>query len=172
MFEELGWTTVSAVEETFGAPSPGLAAANREVYLLLKEGIKLSVPKTDLTPLPGRGGEGVRSGGQKTERLRMIDWEQPANNDFLLVSQFSVTGARRGKSRRMNEEVGTASDHPSTFILHPCPRLVVIKLKQPGVPARTAFDENMTHYKQQIPALFWFNALLIESNGTDIRIND
>ncbi|MHB9008544.1 MAG: type I restriction endonuclease [Limisphaerales bacterium] len=39
--------------------------------------------------------EGVRSngGGQKTERLRMVDWEQPANNDFLLVSQFSVTGA-------------------------------------------------------------------------------
>jgi type I restriction enzyme, R subunit len=26
-------------------------------------------------------------------RLRVIDWEQPASNDFLLVSQFSVTGA-------------------------------------------------------------------------------
>lgn len=28
-----------------------------------------------------------------SERLRVIDWEHPANNDFLLVSQFSVTGA-------------------------------------------------------------------------------
>jgi len=28
------------------------------------------------------------------------------------------------------------------------------------VPARAAFDENLTHYKQQIPALFWFNAPL------------
>jgi type I site-specific restriction-modification system R (restriction) subunit len=37
-------------------------------------------------------------GGQNTERLRVMDWEQPANNDFLLVSQFSVTGAR-GKCR-------------------------------------------------------------------------
>ena len=43
--------------------------------------------------------------------------------------------------------------------------LVVIELKKPGVPVRTAFDENLTHYKQQIPAVFWFNALLIASNG-------
>jgi hypothetical protein len=48
--------------------------------------------------------------------------------------------------------------------------LVVIELKKPGVPARAAFDENLTHYKQQIPALFWFNALLIASNGTDSRV--
>jgi type I restriction enzyme R subunit len=37
---------------------------------------------------------------------------------------------------------------------------VVIELKKPGVPACAAFDENLTHYKQQIPALFWFNAPL------------
>ena len=53
--------------------------ANREVYLLLKEGIKASVPDRE-------------HGGQKTERLRVVDWEQPENNDFLLVSQLSVTG--------------------------------------------------------------------------------
>jgi len=48
--------------------------------------------------------------------------------------------------------------------------LVVIKLKKPSVPARAAFDENLTHYKQQIPALFCFNAMLIASNGTDSRV--
>jgi type I restriction enzyme R subunit len=47
---------------------------------------------------------------------------------------------------------------------------VVIELKKPGVPARAAFDENLTHYKQQIPSLFWSNALLIASNGTDSRV--
>jgi len=31
-------------------------------------------------------------------RLRVIDWEQPANNDLLLVSQFSVTGMKRKKA--------------------------------------------------------------------------
>ena len=48
--------------------------------------------------------------------------------------------------------------------------LVVIELKKPCVPARAAFDENLTHYKQQIPTRFWFNALLIASNGTDSSV--
>ena len=48
--------------------------------------------------------------------------------------------------------------------------LVVIEFKKPGVPARAAFDENLTHYKAEIPQLLWFNALLIASNGTDSRV--
>jgi len=121
-----------------------LEAANREVYLLLKEGIKVSVPDKE-------------RGGQKTERLRVIDWEHPANNDFLLVSQLSVTGALYTCRPDL---VGFVNGLP----------LVVIELKKPGVPTRVAFDENLTHYKQQIPSLFWFNALLIASNGTDSRV--
>ena len=222
LFAELGWQTVSALEETFGAPSPGLAAtlshpmgegaslgretkgevvlvsrlraalerlnpalppeaitaavdeltrdrsamsleaANREVYRFLKEGIPVSVADREEStphpgPLPGRGGEGIRRGGQKAERVRVIDWEQPANNDFLLVSQFSVTGALYTCRPDL---VGFVNGLP----------LVVIELKKPGVPARAAFDENLTHYKAEIPQLFWFNALLIASNGTDSRV--
>ena len=55
------------------------------------------------TPSPRRG-EG--KGGQETLRVRVIDWEQPANNDFLLVSQFSVTGAR-DKCRMTNFDCRT-----------------------------------------------------------------
>ena len=195
LFAELGWQTVSALEETFGAtgtllretkgevvlvsrlraalerlnpalPSEAvtaavddltrdrsamsLEAANREVYLLLKEGIKVSVLENETQGLRERG-------GQKTERLRVIDWEQPANNDFLLVSQFSVTGALYTCRPDL---VGFVNGLP----------LVVIELKKPGVPARAAFDENLTHYKAEIPQLFWFNALLIASNGTDSRV--
>ena len=87
----------------------------------------------------------------------MIDWEQSANNDFLLVSQFSVTGALYTCRPDL---VGFVNGLP----------LVVIELKKPGVPARAAFDENLTHYKAEIPQLFWFNALLIASNGTDSRV--
>jgi hypothetical protein len=32
------------------------------------------------------------------------------------------------------------------------------------------FDENLTHYQPQIPGPFWFNALLIASNGTDAKV--
>lgn len=188
LFAELGWQTVLASEEVFGAsgslgressgevvlvprlrtalkrlnptlPSEaidaaideltrdrgamGLASANREVYLLLKEGIKVSVPDGH--------------GGQKTERLRVIDWENPANNDFLLVSQFSVTGALY---TRRPDLVGFVNGLP----------LVVIELKKPSVAARNAFDDNLTCYKSDIPQLFYYTALLIASNGTDSRV--
>jgi len=153
--------TAAVDELTRDRSAMSLEAANREVYRLLKEGIKASVPESDSTPhpgpLPGRGGEGVRSGGQKAERVRVIDWEQPANNDFLLVSQFSVIGALYTCRPDL---VGFVNGLP----------LVVIELKKPGVPARAAFDENLTHYKAEIPQLFWFNALLIASNGTDSRV--
>ncbi len=92
--------------------------------------------------------------------MRVIDWEQPANNDFLLVNQFSVTGA-----------LYTCRPDLVAFV-NGLP-LVVIELKKPGVPARAAFDENLTSYKHPqngIPTLFVFNALLVASNGTDSRV--
>jgi type I restriction enzyme R subunit len=124
--------TAAVDELTRDRSAMSLEAANREVYLLLKEGFKVSVPDRE-------------RGGQKTERLRVIDWERPENNDFLLVSQFSVTGALYTCRPDL---VGFVNGLP----------LLVVELKKPGVPARTAFDENLTHYKQQIPALFWYNA--------------
>ena len=189
LFATLGWQTVSALEETFGAGgtlgretkgevvlverlqaaltrlNPGLPAeaiqtaidelardrsamsleaANREVYRLLKEGIPVSIPDRE-------------HGGQKAERLRVLDWEYPEQNDFLLVSQFSVVG-RLYTCRP--DLVGFVNGLP----------LVVIELKKPGVPERTAFDENLKHYKHEIPSLFWYSALLIASNGTASRV--
>lgn len=189
LFAALGWRTVSAMDEIFGIDGTlgretkgevvlmarlraaltqlnptlpdeaiiaamdelardrsamSLEAANREVYGLLKEGIAVWVPDRE-------------HGGQKAERLRVVDWQQPQNNDFLLVSQFSVTGALYTCRPDL---VGFVNGMP----------WVVIELKKPGVPARAAFDENLTHYKQQVPSLFWFNALMIASNGTDSRV--
>ena len=98
--------TAAVDELTRDRSAMSLEAANREVYRLLKEGIPVSVRDTDSTSgraeLPLRqsvpGGAATPPyqagrGGQTTVRVRVIDWEQPANNEFLLVSQFSVTGA-------------------------------------------------------------------------------
>jgi type I site-specific restriction-modification system R (restriction) subunit len=72
-----------------------------------------------------RGGEGVhsKSGGHKTEHLRIVDWEHPSNNNFVLVSQFSITGA-----------LYTCRPDLVGFV-HGLP-LVVIELKKPGARAR------------------------------------
>ncbi|MBK7780819.1 MAG: type I restriction endonuclease subunit R [Ardenticatenia bacterium] len=189
LFADLGWQTVSAMEERFGPggtlgretkgevvlvdrlraalgrfnpelppqaidsavdsitrdrSAMSLEAANREVYRLLKDGISVSVPNRE-------------QGGQKTERLRVVDWAQPEQNDFLLVSQLSVVG---NLYTCRPDLVGFVNGLP----------WVVVELKKPGVPARAAFDDNITHYKREIPQLFWFNALLIASNGTDSRV--
>ena len=124
-----------------------LAAANRDVYELLKQGVQVSVPD------PERG-------GQKTERVRVVDWENPAANDFLLVSQMTITG-----------QLYTCRPDLIGF-LNGLP-LVVMEFKKPGVPARAALEENITSYKHPlngIPALFWFNGLIIASNGAESRV--
>ena len=121
-----------------------LVAANREVYGLLKDGIEVTV--ADAT-----------SGGQEPERVRIIDWDNPLANDFLLVGQLSVTGSLY---TRRPDLVGFVNGLP----------FVVIELKKPGVPAQQAFDDNLTCYKADIPQLFWFNSLMIASNGTESHI--
>ena len=198
LFSALGWQTMSALDETFGSGgtlgretrgevvltdrlrtvltrlNPGVPAeaiqtaidelardrsamsqeaANREVYRLLKDGIPVSIPDREaLTPGPSPGGR-----GESVVRLRVVDWEHPEQNDFLLVSQFSVVGSLYTCRPDL---VGFVNGLP----------WLVIELKKPGVSARAAFDENLTHYKKEIPQLFWFNALLIASNGTDSRV--
>jgi type I restriction enzyme R subunit len=99
-------------------------------------------------------------GGQRTLRVRVIDWENTSNNDFLFVSQFSITGSLYTCRPDL---VGFVNGLP----------LIVIELKKPGVPAKQAFDENLTSYKHEhngVPPLFWYNAFVIASNGTESRV--
>ncbi|MBF0124757.1 MAG: type I restriction endonuclease subunit R [Magnetococcales bacterium] len=189
LLADLGWQTLAALEERFGASGAlqretsseviltarlyqalarlnpqlpadaltiavdelsrdrsvmSLVAANREIYRLLKEGLLVSLPDRE-------------HGGQKSVRLRLVDWENPENNDFLAVNQFAITGSRYSCRPDL---VGFVNGLP----------LVVIEFKRPGVAARAAFDENLSRYREQIPALFWYNALLIASNGSDSRV--
>ena len=138
----------SAVDELArDRSSMSLAAANREVWELLRDGVKVSVPDRE-------------RGGLKTERVQVIDWENPEANDFLVVSQMTITG---DLYTCRPDLIGFVNGLP----------LVVIELKKPGVPARLAFEENLRsymHLQNGIPAVFWYNALLIASNGTDSRV--
>jgi type I restriction enzyme, R subunit len=123
------------------------AAANRDIYTLLKEGVQVSVPDAE-------------RGGQKSERVRVIDWNNPLANDFLLVSQMTITGPLYTCRPDL---IGFVNGLP----------LVLIEFKKPGVSARAAFDENITSYKHPqngVPALFRYNALTIASNGTESRV--
>ncbi|MEZ6110154.1 MAG: type I restriction endonuclease [Pirellulaceae bacterium] len=67
-----------AIEELLQDRSAmSLVQANREVYKLLKEGVKVSFENDE--------------GEEVDETVRIIDWKQPENNDFFLASQFWIT---------------------------------------------------------------------------------
>ena len=189
LFTELGWQTMSARDEIFGAggtlrretksevvlmgrlkaalqrfnpqlPPEAITlalneltrdrstkaplAANREVYDRLKDGVIVSIPDR-------------KHSGQTTERLRVIDWQNPDANDFLLTNQFSVT---KTPYTCRPDLIGFVNGLP----------IIVIELKKPGVPAQVAFEDNLTWYKGVIPQLFWSNPVLITSNGFDSRV--
>jgi len=119
-------------------------AANREVYQLLKNGVRVLVPDFE-------GGE------EKVEIVRLIDWDDPSNNDFLLCSQFWVTGEMY---TRRADLVGFVNGLP----------LVFIELKATHRRLETAYTGNLSDYKDTIPHLFWYNALIILSNGSQSRV--
>ena len=48
-----------------------MPAANREIYQLLRNGVKVHIPDPE-------------GGGEKVETVRLVDWDNHANNDFLL----------------------------------------------------------------------------------------
>ena len=118
--------------------------ANRELYRLLKDGVKVSLPD--------------EHGGQTIETLRVIDWNEAANNDYFLASQMWVAG---DMYRRRCDLLGFVNGLP----------LVFIEFKKPSVPLKSAYDGNFRDYRgQSIPQLFHPNALILLSNGTETKI--
>ena len=122
-----------------------LAAANREIYEQLKNGARVTVPDPD------------DSDGETVAVVQLIDWERPANNDFLLCSQFWVTGEMY---TRRPDLVGFVNGLPLLFI----------ELKAIHLRLESAYSGNLRDYKDTIPQLFWPNALIILSNGSHSRV--
>jgi type I restriction enzyme R subunit len=121
-----------------------LVEANREIDKLLRGGVKVSFPDRE-------------RGGQRVEVVRVIDWDDAAANDFLLVSQFWISGELY---TRRTDLIGFVNGLP----------LVLIELKKPGVNVREAFDKNLADYKETIPQLFHYNGTLLVSNGVQSKI--
>jgi type I restriction enzyme R subunit len=119
-------------------------AANREIYHLLKNGVRIPVsdPEND---------------GETVEVVRVVDWDDQANNDFLLCSQFWVTGEMH---TRRADLVGFVNGLPLLFI----------ELKAVHRRLETAFTGNLRDYKDTVPHLFWPNAVIIISNGSQSRV--
>lgn len=119
-------------------------AANREIYHRLKSGVRVPVPDPD-------------GDGETVAVVRVMDWDTPVNNDFLLCSQFWVTGEMH---TRRADLVGFVNGLPLLFI----------ELKAVHRRLETAFTGNLRDYKDTVPQLFWPNTLIILSNGSQSRM--
>ncbi|MFI5093733.1 MAG: type I restriction endonuclease subunit R [Candidatus Acidiferrales bacterium] len=121
------------------------ANANREIYKLLRNGVKVSV----------RSGED--DGEESTEVVRVIDWENPENNDFFLASQFWISGEMY---KRRADLVGFVNGLPLLFV----------ELKASHKRLEHAYEKNLRDYKDTIPHMFWHNAFIVLSNGSKSRV--
>ncbi len=120
------------------------AAANQEIHHLIKNGVRVTVADPD--------GE-----GDSVETVRVIDWDTPEENDFLLCSQFWITGEMH---IRRTDLIGFVNGLP----------LVLMELKAFHRRLETAFTGNIRDYKDTIPELFRYNAFIIVSNGSQSRV--
>ncbi len=117
--------------------------ANKEIYQMLKDGVKVSFRNEE--------------GEEVVESAQVIDWNNPANNDYFLASQFWVTGEIY---KRRADLVGFVNGLP----------VILIELKASHIRLENAFRDNLRDYKQTIPQLFWYNNLIIISNGSESRV--
>ena len=121
----------------------GRVRANREVYGLLRDGARVEVS--------GDGGE------RRTVAVRFVDWSRADANDWLAVSQFWIAG---DMYKRRADVVLFVNGIP----------LVFAELKVSHKNVRDAFDGNLRDYRDTVPHLFWFNAFVMLSNGSDTLV--
>ena len=92
-------------------------------------------------------------------QVRVLDFDEPAKNDWLAVNQFTVV---ENKHERRPDIVLFVNGLP----------LGIVELKNPADENATissAFQQLQT-YKAEIPSLFAFNAGLVVSDGLEARI--
>lgn len=120
-----------------------LMQINEQKYRFIRDG----VPVTRIKP----------DGGTEEVRAKVIDFNNPDNNEFLAVRELWVYGQLY---HRRADLVGFVNGLP----------LVFMELKNHYVDVEDAFNNNYSDYLDTIPQLFWYNAFLIFSNGIDARV--
>ncbi|MGJ8513920.1 type I restriction endonuclease subunit R [Carnimonas bestiolae] len=134
-----------AVRQLTGTQFSRLIEENHRIHTLLADGVTVEFDNAD--------------GEQTAGRVYPVDFDDPSNNDWLAVQQFTVVAGHHNR-------------RPDVVIFVNGLPLVIVELKAPGSENATidgAFNQLQT-YKQQIPLLFHTNALLVTSDGFNARV--
>lgn len=107
-----------------------------------------------------RNGKSVsfkRNGKATFEILKLIDFENPQNNDFTAVSQMWIEGQYNWR-------------RPDVLIFVNGFPVVFVELKNAKIKVQEAYTDNLTNYKNDIPNLFAFNQICVLSNAEETRL--
>ncbi|MBM4287375.1 MAG: type I restriction endonuclease subunit R [Deltaproteobacteria bacterium] len=124
---------------------PSLAANNHVIHTYLVEGVPVEYQRPD--------------GSIGGDLVKVLDYDDPENNDFLAVNQLTVVADRHER-------------RPDVVVFVNGLPLAVIELKNAAAESATiwsAFNQLQT-YKQQIPSLFTYNEALVISDGLEARL--
>ena len=132
-----------AVKTVLRIGSTDLLADNEQFHDLLTQGVTVSV---------------YEHGEERGKKVWLADFEDPWNNDFTVVNQFTVV--ENGHNLR-----------PDVVLFVNGLPLVVMELKNAADEEATitaAYNQIET-YKAQIPSLFIYNELIVISDGLEAR---
>lgn len=132
-----------AIKEIQRISSPELLANNETFHRLLTEGIPVS-KRVD--------------GAERGDRVWLIDFKNPHNNEFVVVNQFTVVENNQNK-------------RPDIILFVNGIPLVVMELKNPvdeNATIHSAFKQIET-YKSVIPNLFTYNGFVVISDGLEAK---
>ena len=120
-------------------------ARNRAFHRMLVNGVEIEFRDSD--------------GRVRGDQVRVIDFDNPVNNDWLAVNQFTVTEDRN--TRR-----------PDVVLFVNALPLGVIELKNPADEDATIWTawQQLQTYKAELPTLFSMNQALVVSDGTKARM--
>lgn len=132
-----------AIRLVLNLPSQNLMDNNEAFHKLLTEGIEVEV----------MGDEGI-----KGDKVRIVDFDDVNNNEFIVCNQFTVVE-------------NNITKRPDVVLFVNGLPLVVIELKNPideNATVQKAFTQ-LQNYKTAIPSLFYYNSVLVASDGLDAK---
>ncbi|WP_108819914.1 type I restriction endonuclease subunit R [Pseudovibrio sp. Alg231-02] len=125
--------------------TPILIKNNKAFHQYLLEGVKVTFKDA--------------SGEEKTDYVRLIDFDRANNNQFLVVNQYTITGSKGNR-------------RPDVIVFINGLPVSVLELKNPAdknADIWSAYQQLQT-YKEELPDLFAFNEALVVSDGINARV--
>ncbi|MCF8243758.1 MAG: type I restriction endonuclease subunit R [Saprospiraceae bacterium] len=133
----------AAIQQVQRIYSPDLLHNNEEFHRLLIEKVKIPYQE---------------NGYERSHEVALVDFEHPAQNQYLVVNQFTIIENNHQK-------------RPDVLLFVNGLPLVVMELKNAtdeNATIRSAYQQIQT-YKALIPSLFTYNAVCILSDGHECR---